>query len=170
MLAALRQLAPCTPAEMASTLRRLHQAGIRRGFVVLAPTRLAQQQLIDLPEGGDAPREVQWWADLCDLIWTQTGLSVVLVDAAHRGMDPERVREGTGLQKQLAILKDLTRAERSALLEISCGVCTGDRGLLMEARVLETPNYEPWEAEMAILGEALSDLFSATPRMLPATA
>ena len=94
----------------------------------------------------------------------------MLVDAAHRGLDPERVRDGARLQKQLAILKNVTRTERSALLEFSRAVCTGDRGLLTEAHVLETPNYEPWDAQMAILGEALGDLFSATPRMLPATA
>ena len=171
MLATLRQLAPCTPAEMACVLRQLHRTRIRRGFVLVAPTELIRQPLIELPEGGDLRREVQWWSRLCDLIRTQTGLSVVLMDAAHGGLDPACVLDGARLQKKIAVLQDLTRAERSALLEISRGVCTGDRGLLIEARVLETPNYEPWEAQMAILGEAVGDLF-ATPASaaLPATA
>lgn len=160
MLATLRQLAPCTPAEMASALRRLHQAGIRRGFVLVAPTALAPQPLMELPEGGDPGRESHWWSGLCDLIREQTGLGIVLVEAAHAGLEPGRVLDGARLQKKSAFLEDLTRAERSALLEISRGVCTGDRGLLIEARVLQTPNYEPWEAHMAILGEAVGDLFA----------
>lgn len=171
MLAAPRQLAPCSSAEMASALRRLHQGGIRRGFVLVAPTSLARQPRIEMPATGDLPRDLRWWSGLCDLIRTQTGLSVVLVDAAYRGLEPEAVRQGARLQKKIAVLDDLTRAERSALLEICRGVCTGDRGLLIEARVLETPNYEPWEAQMAILGEALGDLFAGlASTTLPATA
>ena len=171
MLAAFRQLAPCSPADMASVLRRLHQAGVRRGFVLMAPTSLAQQPLIQLPEHGDLCQEVQWWSGLCDLIRRQTQLGVVMVDAAHGGLDTERVWEGARLRKNISVLKGLTRAERSALLEISRGVCTADRGLLIEARVLGTPGYEPWEAQMAILGEAVGDLFTgAASGALPATA
>lgn len=171
MLATLRQLAPCGPAEMASALRHLHKSGIRRGFVLVGPTRLAWQPLIDLPDDGAPGRELQWWSQLCDLIRQQARLGVVLVDAAHGGLDPARVLDGARLRKKIAVLRDLTRAERSALLEISRGVCTGDRGLLIEARVLEAPNYEPWEAQMAILGEAVGDLFPGTASgVLPAIA
>ncbi len=156
---------------MAGALRRLHQSGIRRAFILVAPTRLARQSLIDLPEAEDASRQVQWWSRLCDLIRTKTALSVVLVDAAHGGLDTELVRERTRVPRRLALLADLTRAERTALVELSRGVCTGDWGLLTRARVLETPNFEPWEAQMAILGEALGDLFT-TPgaEALPASA
>ena len=137
----------------------------------MAPTRLARQPLIDLQEADDTADQVQWWSRLCDLIRTLTPLGVVLVDAAHRGLDPELVRERTRLRKRLSLLEDLTRAERTALVEISRGVCTGDRGLLTEARVLETPNHEPWEAQVAILDEALGDLFmGAASRVLRATA
>ena len=171
MLANLRQLAPCTPAEMASALRRLHQAGIRRGFVLVAPTALPREPLMDLAEYGDPGRELHWWSGLCDLIQEQTGLGVVLVDAAHAGLELARVLDGARLQKRIAVLEDLTRAERSALLDISRGVCTGDRGLLIEARVLEAPNYEPWEAHAAILGEAVHDLSPiAASGALPASA
>ncbi len=93
------------------------------------------------------------------------------MDAAHAGLEPARVLDGARLQKRIAVLEDLTRAERSTLLEISRGVCTGDRGLLIEARVLEAPNYERWEAHMAILGEAVRDLFPiAAWGALPASA
>ncbi len=156
---------------MAGALRRLHQSGIRRSFILVAPTRLARQPLIDLPAAEDAARQVQWWSRLCDLVRTQTPLSVVLVNAAHRGLDAQLVREHARLRKRLSLLEDLTRPERTALVEISRGVCTGDRGLLTEARVLETPSHEPREAQAAILEESLDDLFmGATARVLPATA
>lgn len=169
--AALRQSARSTPVEMAGALRRLHQSGIRRAFILVAPTRLARQPLIDLPEAENACRQVQWWSRLCDLIRTQTALSVVLVNATHRGLDTELVRESTRLRERLSLLHHVTSAERTALVELTRGVCTGDWGLLTEARVLETPNYEPWEAQTAILDEALDELFMhTTARVLPATA
>lgn len=171
LLAALRQSAPCTPAEMARVLRRLHRAGITRGFVLVAPSELARQPLIELPEGGDPAREARWWSALCDLIPSRTGLSVVLVDAADGGPDPQRVLDGARSRKKIAVLEDLNRAERSALLEISRGVCTGDRGLLIEAGGLDTPTCEPWEVQMAIRGGTASDLFARMAGgVLPASA
>ena len=171
MLAAPRRSAPCTPAEMARVLRRLHRAGITRGFVLVVPSELAWQPLIELPEGGDPAHEARWWSALCDLIPTQTGLSVVLVDAADGGLDAQRVLDGARYRKKMAILEDLTPAERSALLEISRGVCTGDRGLLIEAGVLDAPICEPWQVQRAIRGETASDLFAGmASRLLPASA
>lgn len=172
MLAALRQSALCTPAEMASVLRRLHRAGVRKSFVVVAPTSLGGEPRIGPSDSG--PRgegEVQWWSGLCDRIGTRTGLGVVLVETARAGLDAQRVLEGVGLRKRTAVLKGLTRAGRSALLELSRGVCTGDRDLLTEARVAGTPGCEPREARMAIRSEAAGDLFW-TPGLgaLPATA
>ena len=167
---ALRQAARSTPPEMAGALRRLHQSGIRRAFILVAPTRLTAQPQIDLPEAEGASRQVRWWSALCDRIRTRTALSVVLVNATHRSLDAELVREHARLEKRLALLEDLTRADRTALVELSRGVCTGDWGLLTEARVLETPNYEPWEARMAMLDESLGDPFAAIPPVLPATA
>ena len=159
MLAALRRSARCTPAEMAGVLRRLHRAGVRKSFVVVAPTSLGR-------EGG-----VQWWSGLCDRIQSETGRGVVLVNTADRGLEAERVLRSARLRNRITVLDDLAFAERSALLEIARGVCTGDRDLLVEARVLGTPNYEPWEVRTAILGESLGGLFS-TPGLeaLPATA
>lgn len=156
---------------MAGALRRLHQSGIRRAFILVAPTKLARQPLTDLHEADDTADQVQWWSRLCDLIRTQTPMSVVLIAAAPGGLSPELVRERARLRKRLALLEDLTGAERTALLEISRGVCTGDRGLLIEARVLETPNHEPWQAQVAILEESLGDLvMGAASRVLRATA
>ena len=114
------------------------------------------------PTVGASGRDpVRWWARLCNVIQEETGLGVVLVEASHRGVDPVRVLAETGLATGIAVLRpaeeihcscDLTRGERSALLEISRGVCTGDLGLLAEARARGAANYEPGEAEAAIRG------------------
>lgn len=161
LLTTPRQSAPCTPAEMARVLRRLHRAGITRGFVLVAPSELARQPLIELPDGGNPAHQARWWSALCDLITTQTGLSVALVDAADGGPDAQRVLDGARDRKKMAVLEDVTRAERSALLEISRGVCTGDRELLTEAGVLDAPTCEPWQVQMAIRSQAASDLFAS---------
>ena len=169
--AAFRHSARSTPAEMAGALRRLHQSEIRRAFILVAPTRLTPHALVDLPQAEDAPRQEQWWSVLCDLIRTQTALSVVLVEAAHGGLDTELIRERTRVPGRLALLEDLTRAERTALVEMSRGVCTGDWGLLTEARVLGTPNFKPREAQRAALDESLYELLMGAPAgMLLATA
>lgn len=153
MLAALRHSARCTPAEMAGVLRRLHRAGIRKSFVVLAPTSLGRV--------GD----VQWWSGLCDMILTRTRLGVVLVDTAHAGLGARSVLEDFGTRKRIAVLTHLTRAERSALLEIARGVCTGDRDLLTEARVLGTPSYEPGSRRLS--SHTSTDSTSRSPVRLP---
>ena len=159
MLAALRQSAPCTPAEMAGVLRRLHRAGIRKGFIVLAPTHLDRDLRADPTDGGPEDEgAVQWWSGVCDRIRSETGLSVVLVNAC-RGPEAERVLSNVRLGKGVAVLDDLTTRERSALLEVSRGICTGDRNLLAVARALEKPRYAPWEVRMAVLSEAAGDLF-----------
>lgn len=163
-LTAPRRRRGCGPAEMARVLRRLRRAGITRGFVLVVPSEPARQPRIELPEGRDPAHEARWWSALCDLIAKQAGLSVVLVDAADGAVDAQRVLDGTRCRKNIAVLEDLTRAERSALLEISRGACTGDRGLLIEAGVLDAPIYapiyEPWEIRMAIRGETESGLFA----------
>ena len=160
MLAALRQSARCTPAEMAGVLRRLHRAGVRKGFLVVEPTNLGGDPRVDPSDGGSkGESDIQWWSGVCDRIRSETGLSVVLVNAPCRGPEAERVLSNVRLRKGVAVLNDLTTRERSALLEVSRGVCTGDRNLLAEARALGTPGCEPWEARMAILSGAAGDLF-----------
>lgn len=171
LLAALRQSASCTPAEMARVLRRLHRAGITRGFVLVAPSGMTPQSRSARAVGGDHAREARWWSGVCDLIPTLTGLNVVLTDAADGALDLRRVLDGARRRKQMAVLKDLTRAERSALLEISRGVCTGNRALLVEAGGLDAPIYQPWEVQRAIRGGTARDLFaSMASGMLPASA
>ncbi|MYG80772.1 MAG: hypothetical protein F4187_02890 [Gemmatimonadetes bacterium] len=157
MLAAAPRLPSCSPLELAAALRRLHRAGVRRGYMLLAPTRSGREP-------------VRWWARLCNVIQEETGLGVVLVEASHRGVDPVRVLAETGLATGIAVLHDLTRGERSALLEISRGVCTGDLGLLAEARARGAANYEPGEAEAAIRDGRSSEVPGLSSGGLAATA
>ncbi len=120
---------------MAGVLRRLHRAGIRKGFFVVAPTSLGGDPRVDPSDGGPKDKgDVQWWSGICDRIRSETGLSMVLVNAPCRGPEAERVLSNVRLGKGVAVLDDLTTRERSALLEVSRGVCTGDRNLLAEAR------------------------------------
>lgn len=161
MLTATPRLPSCSPLELAAALRRLHQAGIRRGYMLVAPTHPRSEPsddaLAERASGGDAAA-VRWWSRLCNAILTETGLGVVLADAGHAGLHTHRVREEAGKRGGIAILHDLSRGERSALLEISRGVCTGDHGLLTEARVRGAANYEPPEIDVAVREGRLAGL------------
>lgn len=157
ILTADRRLPSCSPLELAAALRRLHKAGIRRGYMLVAPTRLGREP-------------VRWWARLCNLIRAETGLGVVLVDASQRSVDPERVLAESGLATGIAVLQDLSSGERSALLEISRGACTGDPGLLSEARVRGVANGEPREVEAVIRNARPGGVPDRSSGGLPATA
>lgn len=134
---------------------------IRRGYMLVAPTHPRSEPSGDASAerafGGDAAA-VRWWSRLCNAILTETGLGVVLADAGHAGLHTHRVREEAGKRGGIAILHDLSRGERSALLEISRGVCTGDHGLLTEARVRGAANYEPPEIDVAVREGRLAGL------------
>ena len=160
-----------SPIEVAAALRRLHRAGVRRSFVLVAPTGLGRQPQLDLTEAGDLRGDARWWSEACDGIRARTGLEVVLVDMAHRGIDAERVAKGAGGGRRFSVLTGLSRGERSALLELCRAVCTGHRGLLAEARALGTPALEPWELQVAPRGDASGELLDLpVAEALPATA
>ena len=160
-----------SPLEVAAVLRRLHRAGVRRSFVLVAPTELDREPLIELAGAGDPRPDARWWSDACDDLRARTGLGVVLVDVARRGIEAERVSGGVAAGKPISVLTDLTRGERSALLELCRAVCTGHRGLLAEARALGRPALEPWELQVALRGDDVGELI-ADPVVgaLPATA
>ena len=160
-----------TALEMAAALRRLHRAGVRRSFVLVAPTGLGRQPQLDLTEAGNLRGDARWWSERCDGIHARTGLGVVLVDVAHGEIGAESVAKGAGGEKRLSVLRDLSRGERSALLELCRAVCTGHRGLLAEARALGTPALAPWELQVALRGDAAGDLLELpVAEGLPATA
>ena len=173
MLTATPRLPSCSPLELAAALRRLHKAGIRRGYMLVAPTHPRSEPSGDASAerafGGDAAA-VRWWSRLCNAILTETGLGVVLADAGHAGLDTRRVREEAGKRGGIAILHDLSRGERSALLEISRGVCTGDHGLLTEARIRGVANFEPPEIDAALCDGRLAEVLGLSSGWLAATA
>ena len=156
-LAAPRPQRRCGPLELAATLRCLHEAGVRRGYVLVVPTALTAEPMFE-SRGCDAA--VVWWSRLCDAICAETHLSVVVLDAPGGGADALRYQgrvRGTD-RARIRVLRDLTRPERSALLELSRAVCTGHRGLLAESGTLGTPSFEPWQLQAALRGDALRDL------------
>lgn len=167
----------CGPLELAAALRRLHEAGIRRGYVLVVPTRLADQPMME--DGANA--EVLWWARICDAIMAETPLGVVLVDTAGSGPDARLVRDravrhpgwrhGEKHRVRIKVFEDLSRPERSALMELSRAVCTGHRGLLAEAGTLGVAAFEPWQLQVALGVEAVGELVDdPVAGVLPATA
>ncbi len=72
------------------------------------------QAAAHLPKGLRAPTEKNpTWVVLAEeeyrALFGQTGLSVVLVEAAHEGLDTERVPSGVGLQSKIAVLGSHSR-------------------------------------------------------------
>ena len=168
----------CGPLELAAALRRLHEAGMRRGYVLVVPTRLTGEPMVD-EDGSDAG--VRWWARVCDAILAETRLGVVLIDTAGGGPDARIVRD-LGVRDlaephhekhwaRARVFEDLSRPERSALMELSRAVCTGHRGLLAEAGTFGTAAFEPWQLQVALRAEAVGDLLDdPVAGVLPAIA
>lgn len=156
---------------------------MRQGYVLVVPTRLAGEPILD-DSGSDAG--VEWWSRVCNAVLSETRLGVVILNAAGGGADARRVRERAvrdwavqaralrGRAKRrgrVRVLEDLSRPERSALLEISRAVCTGHRGLLAEAGTLGTVAFEPWQLQVALRGGSVGELLAdPVAGVLPATA
>ena len=72
---------------------------------------------------------------------------------------------------RIKVFEDLSRPERSALMELSRAVCTGHRGLLAEAGSLGVAAFEPWQLQVALGGDAIGELVDdPVAGVLPATA
>ena len=148
-----------------------------RGYVLVVPTRLADQPMME--DGSNA--EVLWWAGICDAIMTETPLGVVLIDTAGSGPDARLVRDRSGghpgfghrerHRARIKVFEDLSRPERSALMELSRAVCTGHQGLLAEAGTLGAAAFEPWRLQVALRGGAVGQLLDdPVAGVLPAMA
>lgn len=140
----------------------------------MVPTRLTGEPIGD---GFGSDSGIAWWSRVCGAIVVRTGLGVVLLNAAGGGPDALDVRDravvrGQGKDRpRVAVLEDLSRPERSALLELSRAVCTGHRGLLAEAGTLGTVAFEPWQLQVALRQEAMGELLDdPVAGVLPATA
>ena len=137
-------------------MRRVHAAGLRRGFILLAPT-------------GDAEDDVAWWATLCEEIREQTHLRVALVAAPDSDVDAPSAYEWVPCRAK--VIRELTEDERAGVIELSRGVLTGDPGLLEEARSMGIPAFDPVAIDAAIRDSALPDLLEQPlPEVLPASA
>ena len=142
--------------ELAVALRRVHAAGLRRGFILVAPTLLPEH-------------DVAWWARLCDSIREQTRLRVALLDTPDSDIDAWSVCEWA--PRRANVIRELSEHERAGVIELSRGVLTGDPGLLEEARSMGIPAFDPVEMDAAIRDGTLRDLLERPlPEVLPASA
>ena len=141
----------CSSLQLAAALRRLHKAGLRGGFVLVVPMSVD-------PESGAAHRDVAWWSQLCDRIRERTRLRVALMD----------LPAGTGIASAVAdetlrraeVIGEVTPGERSALIELSRGVCTSHPRLLAEARAMGMSALRPGALDAALRNGTLPALFA----------
>ncbi len=156
---------------------------MRRGYVLVVPTRLAGEPMMD-DSGCEA--DVEWWSRACEMIVAGTRLGVVIIDGPGGGPGARRVRERavregyiregaargrTKCRGRVRVLEDLSRPERSAVLELSRAVCTGHQGLLAEAGTLGTVALEPWQFQAALRRDAVDEILAdPVVGVLPATA
>lgn len=116
------------PIVLAAALERVHKAGLRRGFVLVAPTL--------------ADRDEDWWLAVCERIRKEVRVGVVVV--GKRGMRWSASEEQRRPGKRCVVLATgLSPKERAGLVELARGVCTGSRTLLAEATARGTPAFEP---------------------------
>ena len=163
LLTQSRPVSPCTAQDLATALHRLHRVGVRRGFLLVAPTRIADRAPVHVPALGN--RDEEWWAHLCERIGSRSRLAVVLIEASARGLDLHRVQgriNGRGARRVVipdaASWSRATPSERTALLEIARGLCTDDQGLVAKAFATHTPAYGSAETAKAIRHDTLDDL------------
>lgn len=146
----------CEPAALAAALERVHKAGLRRGFVLVAPTF--------------ADRDMAWWAALCERIRKEVRVGVVVV--GKRGVEwpvsEEQRRPG---KRCVVVATELAPDERAGLVELARGVCTSSRSLLAEATAAGTPAFEPGRIDSESHDGGLRELMAGPyARSLPATA
>lgn len=139
-----------SPLALAVALRRLHRAGLRRGFVVLAPVSLDSS-------AGISEKDPKWWIRLCHRIRAQTRFSVALIDVSTGAGEASAI--GQEAVRRAITLGKVGPGERAALIELSRGVCTTDGELLAEAREMDVSAPSPDQLEMAARSGTLSELF-----------
>lgn len=151
----------CGPMELAAALRRLHRAGLRGLFVLLAPVSPG-------PAAGTPERDAARWGRLCDRIGEQTSLRIALMDVpAGAGIASVVARNA----RRAVAIGEVAPGELAALIELSCGVCTTDRDLLAQTRAMGVSAPGPDQLDAAVRDGTLSDLFAhPIAAALPASA
>ena len=144
LLGAARAFGGCDPLQLALALRRVHAAGLRRDFVLLAPSRLSVA-------------DIGWWTAACHAIVEQTRLWIGLVEPSDREADamgaPDR------MSGRIRVIPDLAPEARAGVIELSRGVVSDDRGFLTEAEAMGIPGHDRAGIEAAVGGRHLSALF-----------
>jgi len=141
----------CSSLQLASALRRLHKEGLRGGFVLVVPVP-------GDPESGAAHRGVVWWSQRCDRIRQRTRLRIALMDLPTGAGMASAVADET--LRRVRVIDEVTPGERSALIELSRGVCTSHPHLLAEARAMGVSALRPGELDAALRNGTLSELFA----------
>lgn len=144
------------PIVLAAALERVHKAGLRRGFVLVAPTL--------------ADRDEDWWLAVCERIRKEVRVGVVVV--GKRGIKWSVSEEQRRPGKRCVVLATgLSPKERAGLVELARGVCTGSRTLLAEATARGTPAFEPGRLDGTSWAGVLRELKAGQhARTLAATA
>lgn len=168
-LTAARPPRSASPLELAVALRRAHAAGLRRGFVLVAPTPLTHDAGVESRSATSPMCDLEWWIELCDAIRVQTSLRVALIDLAPDEMAASAVCERS--VQRARVVTEIPDGARAALIELSRGVCTGDPGLLADARAMGIPAIDPAQFEAVAREGTLSDLLERPiTKALPASA
>ena len=151
-----------SPLALAAALRRLHQAELRGGFVLVAPVSPA-------PAAGIPAKDATWWSQLCDRIREQTRMRVALIDVPTGTGIASAVARGT--LRRAIVIDDIAPGERAALIELSRGICTSDPQLLAEAQAMGVPAPGPDQLSASARNGTLSDLVAhPITETLPASA
>ena len=156
LLGTSRTTCRCDPLQLALALRRVHAAGLRRGFILLAPARLV-------------PGNVGWWIGVCHAIVEQTRLWIALVEVPDREAGVEWPHDR--MPSRIRMIPDLPPQERAGVIELSWGVLSDDHGFLKEAGLMGVPVYDRVRIDAAIRGRGLSALLERPIRgALPVSA
>lgn len=150
LLSVSRPFRGCDPLQLASALRRVHAAGLRRDFVLLVPLRLAAADL-------------GWWTAVRHAILEQTHLWVALVEPPCRDVG---AAWGAGwMSGRTRVIGDLAPEARAGVIELSCGVVSDDRCVLEEAWSMGVPGYDRARIDAAIGGGDLRALLERPIRV-----
>lgn len=146
----------CDPVVLAAALERVHKAGLRHGFVLVAPTF--------------ADRDQAWWSALCERIRKEVRVGVVVVGKRAREWPTSEEQRRPG-KRCVAAATGVSPKERAGLVEVARGVCTGARTLLAEATATGTPAFQPGRIDGELRDGALRELMAGRyARTLSATA
>ena len=150
LLSVSRPFRGCDPLQLASALRRVHAAGLRRDFVLLAPSRLAVEDL-------------GWWTIVRHAIVEQTRLWIAVAEPPDR--EARAVWAPDWMSGRTRVISELAPEARAGVIELSRGVVSDDPGVLEEAESKGVPGFDRARIEAAIGGGDLRALLERPVRV-----